>query len=103
MKMSEAVAMLERMQNPEPYEPQISEKAFDALGMAINALMLMRWIPVSERLPERGVPVLATGKRGGIHIARIRTTGEWTTVVKDFPIHPKAWMPLPEPWEGDKE
>ena len=51
MKINEAfaIAILERMQNPEPYEPQITEEAYEALAMAIRAL---RWIPVSERLPK---------------------------------------------------
>lgn len=41
MKMNEAIEMLRRMQEPEPYEQQITEKAFDALEMAIDALMYL--------------------------------------------------------------
>lgn len=33
-----AIAILRRMQEPEPFEPQINESAFDALEMAIQAL-----------------------------------------------------------------
>lgn len=33
-----AIAILRRMQEPDPYEPQINESAFDALEMAIQAL-----------------------------------------------------------------
>ena len=33
-----AIAILRRMQEPEPYEPQINESAFDALEMAIEAI-----------------------------------------------------------------
>lgn len=53
MKTDEAFEILRRIQEPEAWEPQISEKAFDALEMAIDALALTRWIPCSERLPER--------------------------------------------------
>lgn len=36
MKINEAfaIAILKRMQDPEPYEPQINEEAFKALEMA---------------------------------------------------------------------
>lgn len=33
-----AIAILRRMQEPEPFEPQINESAFDALEMAIQAI-----------------------------------------------------------------
>lgn len=33
-----AIAILRRMQEPDPYEPQINESAFDALEMAIQAI-----------------------------------------------------------------
>lgn len=38
MTREQAIAMLRRMQEPEAYEPQITEAAFDAIGMAITAL-----------------------------------------------------------------
>ena len=38
MTKAEAIAMLKRMQEPEAWEPQINQAAFEALGMAFNAL-----------------------------------------------------------------
>lgn len=38
MTTEEAIKMLERIQDPEPYEPQISKSAYDALQMGIDAL-----------------------------------------------------------------
>jgi len=38
MTKKEAIAMLKRMQEPEAWEPQINEAAFEALEMAIKAL-----------------------------------------------------------------
>ena len=38
MTGKEAIAMLKRMQEPEAWEPQINEAAFEALEMAIKAL-----------------------------------------------------------------
>ena len=38
MTREEAINVLDRLRNPEPYEPQITEVGYDALTMAINAL-----------------------------------------------------------------
>lgn len=38
MTGKEAIAMLKRMQEPEAWEPQINEAAFEALELAIKAL-----------------------------------------------------------------
>ena len=38
MKKAEAIAMLKRIQEPEAWEPQINQAAFEALDMAIKAL-----------------------------------------------------------------
>lgn len=38
MKTKEAIKLLERMRDPEPYEPAITAKAEEALTMAIKAL-----------------------------------------------------------------
>lgn len=40
MKIStqQAIEMLERFQNPEPWEPEITDRAYEALQMAISAL-----------------------------------------------------------------
>ena len=38
MEIKEAVDILKKLQEPEAWEPQITEKTFEALGMAIMAL-----------------------------------------------------------------
>ena len=38
MTTEEAIKMLERIQDPEPYEPQITKSAYDALQIGIDAL-----------------------------------------------------------------
>jgi len=68
-----------------------------------------RWIPVSERLPERGVTVLAYGLKD-ISIAW-RDNGEhdWEWRFDDFELNGEernyvlAWMPLPKPYKGGEE
>ena len=38
MTTEESIKMLERIQDPEPYEPQITKRAYDALQMGVDAL-----------------------------------------------------------------
>ena len=55
MENKEAIEMLKRIQNPEPWDTQITRRAYEALDMAISALDKQErgdWIPCAERLPE---------------------------------------------------
>lgn len=58
-----------------------------------------KWIPVTEALPEKDVPVLVYLFGDSPYIAWINHDGEWET--EEFTIDrdylPKTWMPLPEP------
>lgn len=38
MEKNKAIQLLERLQDPEPYEPKLTKDAYDALQMAIDAL-----------------------------------------------------------------
>ena len=58
MTGKEAIAMLKRMQEPEAWEPQINEAAFEALEMAIKALEL------EQRIIDNGY----TGKEAEFRI-----------------------------------
>ena len=61
------------------------------------------WIPVSERLPEEGVDVLAcfyTGERNyKMMVSRRSDYNYWNGVGRTSDM--VAWMPLPEPWKGE--
>ena len=97
------------------------QKAFDAL----EAHEKQRWIPVSEALPEEETDVLVTrtflGCKDGSHgwnnhippstyveVAQY-FNGEWTALSDEYKIarnrhtNPIAWMPLPEPYQGEGE
>lgn len=71
---------------------------------AIEKLSKSRWIPVTERLPKYGTPVLAYGNRGGIFVAKYeRARAKWDIDYwwkLNSSIHvcnPTHWMSLPEP------
>lgn len=60
-----------------------------------------RWIPVSERLPEDGVRVLAWDVREeSWRIAYVDTTWYMVGFDDDTSICVTHWMPLPEPPEA---
>lgn len=56
-----------------------------------------RWIPVSERLPEKHTPVWVTTTWGEQHSGFL-IDGVWTGLFRDFREGEIThWMPLPEP------
>ena len=65
------------------------------------------WVPCSERLPELDDEVLVTDDRGELRHCIFCTWGEtwcgFTTYEEGMRIKAAAWMPLPEPWEGEQE
>lgn len=60
-----------------------------------------KWIPVTEGLPEDKQEVLVT-EYGDTDIGR-RFEGRWLDRYGDKMKDVTAWMPLPEPYKGDKE
>lgn len=64
------------------------------------------WIPTSERLPDIRQWVLCQCRAGIMDVLRLTADGSWS---KNYP-HAEymsgfvvAWMPLPTPWEGEKD
>lgn len=64
-----------------------------------------RWIPCSERLPDRGDEVLITTVAGILYIALRNNNGDgWQTEnYYLFENEVLAWMPLPKPYEKEKD
>lgn len=65
-----------------------------------NGVTLQRWIPVTERLPEKRGSYLATIR---LFYNKVRT-GEavwngkrWGDICHNLPLQVTHWMPLPEP------
>lgn len=65
-----------------------------------------RWIPISEKLPEKNVEVLATTEWGAVTIAEMYSVNDWfihegATNAETDEI--AAWMPLPKPYRVESE
>ena len=119
MKISiqQAIETLERFQNPEPWEPKITDRAYEALQMAISALEKQekdRWMPVTERLPEKDCSCRVTVKN---EFGKYVGDCYWNKGEKQFEnwnayldcyvkvSDVTAWKPIEEPYteeENDK-
>ena len=66
----------------------------------------LHWIPCSERIPEVRQWVLCQCRAGIMDVLRLTEDGSW---YKGYPNAEYmggfvvAWMPLPNPYKGDKE
>lgn len=87
-------------------EQEIKEKAkADFLNLCASEDP-ERWIPVSERVPKKGVDVLATTLWGAITIAEMFSANDWLIhegATNDGADDIVAWMPLPEPYREVEE
>ena len=63
----------------------------------------LRWIPVTERLPEAGERVLCYCRANIYEVMKMRTDGDWVYDTNHVYMHSFVthWMPLPEPPKGE--
>lgn len=77
-------------------------RSIDELEIEVSRLRAIgksqaKWIPVSERLPEKNGEYLITGRQGAVNKRRYHDGhwyGNWGVL---------AWMPLPEPYNTESE
>ena len=64
-----------------------------------------RWIPRKTALPEKGQYVLCQCRAGIMDVLRLTDDNGWYKDSTHIYMHAfvLAWMPLPEPWEGEEK
>jgi hypothetical protein len=77
----------------------VSMDEYLRLNAQYRDFYLRQWIPVSERLPEPGMPVLCAMPSGSVEVMRKREyAGFWEWWDGDIDeIAVTHWMPLPQP------
>ena len=74
-------------------------------GIRATALEQARWIPVSERLPERDVDVLTYHRNESFDYQYVSWidcySGKWSGFIGNLSDEVIAWMPLPQPYGGN--
>jgi hypothetical protein len=87
------------------YDPEDGNDAGTAYSRARNDIdylltLVPRWIPVTERLPEEGVPVQVVAVDVAMPVTWGLCFGEWWEVTDGEGLLTRDvthWMPLPEP------
>lgn len=121
MTNREAINLLEEVRVLDDSIYAYNKAYSDALEMALTALEAEeawyesheyphkeQWIPVTERLPEYGDKVLVTFRNKyidrttiGVSYCYVQKEGFFSD--RPFDYAAVAWMPLPEPWEGEED
>ena len=76
MTKAEAIAMLKRIQEPEEWEPQINQAAFEALDMAIKAL---EQEPCEDAIRRADAEALFRNARSKLNPSDYKTADEFNT------------------------
>lgn len=99
MTTDEAIYILKNTAFLLPSRGGSIDEVDEAIDMAIEALEEQRWIPCSERLPEKETHwYLVCSPHGQMKVDWWHCNdGRWDW---RYMFEPIAWMPLPEPYAG---
>lgn len=86
------------------------KEAIQALKALPTESVLIKWVPVSKKLPPIGESVLTTDKNGvvGEQVLEMSRYGKmlWTDPMNEYEYEFEsvlAWCPMPDPWKGWKD
>lgn len=102
LKRQEVIGQLERIS----CQLGTMGESADLTGYAVRVLEQTRWIPVSEKLPEKNDRYIVTVRVPILNDYRlvdiVRYNKGWVREDDMFPFEVEAWMPLPEIFEEGK-
>ena len=104
--------LISRQAAIDAFDSYILDETTDLNGNTVREVLekmpsAQRWIPVSERLPEKGERVLATVNFNVPFVCEIdywedAKKAEWDMEQMNFVESITAWMPLPNPYKGEE-
>ena len=103
--LSELNNLLKADDIPFYYKPSI-KAVMDTIALS-NSEKPNKWIPVSERLPEKGKQVLCCNKHGSVftsaitYIEKYKDGNRYVCFGQHHDV--VAWMPLPIPYKIESE
>lgn len=104
MTLEEAIAHAKEMSENQ-YVCEECQKEHRQLADWLEELKSLRekskWIPCSERLPENAMNVIAQFSDGTVTELRYAGNGIFEGIYEYSTRVIIAWMPLPEPYEGE--
>lgn len=106
MTNEEAIDVLMDLWRSERSDKYTEAEIRQALNMGMDALKHeQRWIPVSERLPEKGQKVLCQCQAGIIDVFTWSKSVGWieNDINAYMPLFVVAWKYLPEPYKAESE
>ena len=107
MTNEEAIKILKGIEMVGGSLPEDGDLVEEALLMAIKAFEQTRWIPCSERLPEKDVNVLTYHRNESFDYQYVSWiddySGKWAGFIGNLSDDVLAWMPLPEPYKAESE
>ena len=78
-------------------------KAFNLAITALEKQLNGGWIPVSEKLPKQGIPVLVSDKQGNVCVRAITCEIKGRKYWSQNKYDVLAWMPKPERYKEVKD
>ena len=108
MRLIDADALKKEFPHDGDWDYPVNTNSFvvETINNAPTIDAVPRWIPCKERLPEVGEEVLCQCRANIIEVLCLEKSGFWENqssfrnYLNSFVI---AWMPLPEPYKGEKE
>ena len=101
-ELKECIAEVRHSDMPKPAKKKVMDVLYDELHKK-------EWIPCSEHMPKKEVPVLCQWhKRNGLDtevyysILHVDGDGKWVTDYGMPNGEVVAWQPLPEPYNGEE-
>lgn len=107
MRLIDADALVQALHKADTVMGQphfLCRTVYECIDEAPTVDAALHWIPREERLPVEKEVVLITNSEGNVKCDQFKgTSGKRLFWIGNTLETVEAWMPLPEPYEGERE